>query len=197
MLMAGAAGAAEPDRTGGAGGTLAADPDALDAAARVAERQADHAGLMREYVVRHLSGLDSFAGVLGLFRDQYAAALDAATAGLEASAARAGDLTAAYVTTRRELLAADEAARGGMRRLLDAIGEVTGTCAAGPGEPGGVGAGDLLRAGVPADPLGLPGVPEELAGVRDQVLTLADEVEQAADLAVDLVAYERFVEAAR
>ena len=165
---------------------LRTDHPTLDAAAVVAERQADHLHAADRFVSTHLSDLDAFRGVLSLFRDEYAAALGHVHAGLEASASRAALLGDAFLRCRRLYAAVDEQAAAHLVSMADAVDEVV------PVVPvGHVSAPPPPPLPAPADAPALPDLPDlpmpgEEGGGASPTLGLLDEVAGVQDSAVSL-----------
>ena len=93
-------------------------------AEQASQRQRGNLTSMDEYVREHLSHLDAFGGVLGLFRAEYAAALAATHAGLGGGRDRAVSLGAGFATCRREYEEAEERSRRALDQLTGTVQSV-------------------------------------------------------------------------
>lgn len=94
--------------------------DLLDAG-RAAGSQQGQLTTMDGYVRDHLSRLGAFTGVLGLFRDQYAAALGSVHHGLAAGGDRALALSIGFDTCHRAYTEAEERSRDLLDRLTGSV----------------------------------------------------------------------------
>lgn len=160
----------------------------------VASAQGSHLSTMDRYVRDHLSRTHAFGGVMGLFRAQYSAALEAAHGGLRAGAGGADAVAAGFGTCRREFVEADRSAStaldrmtqtvriAGERKLAAEVAELRGH----PGPWGHV---------VPLHDA-LSGLRDAGSGVRDAGGDLVEEAQELRDTSADLRSYVEFVSGA-
>lgn len=179
------------------------DPDALTSAARLCQRQGEHGDDTARYVATVCTRPEAFQGVLGLFREAYAAALSAAGAGLSASSRLAREVGHGLEAFRDEVVATDETTGERMRRQQRGVASLP-PVVPGLGSLGDLGDGGLggwVSAGPPIDGLGwgdyadegrdaalgdAPGsrrVPRTLEAHADQLRTEwdADDLDKAYD----------------
>lgn len=170
---------------------LAVHADDLVQGKEVAHDQGAHVSTMDRYLREHLSRMHAFRGVLALFGEQYAAAVEAAHGGLRASGSRAGHLAGGFAACRREFAEADAASEKMLDRLTEtvrrpAVGKLEAEVDELRRERGAWGKVVELR-----DALGgLRGSVEDVRG------TWGDVREEAAELSstsADLSSYEEFV----
>ena len=171
-------------------------------AEQASQRQRGNLTSMDEYVREHLSHLDAFGGVLGLFRAEYAAALAATHAGLGGGRDRAVSLGAGFATCRREYEEAEERSRRALDQLTGTVqsvgeGRLEREVATWGREPGAAGRvarltealGRLKDSG---DELG-----ETWGEVRSSWSSVRVEAEELGGTIADLRSYEAFVDGAR
>lgn len=157
------------------------DIGALSATARVCDQQRHHLDRTRGYLDSSCAHLGAFGGVLHLLRGGYAAALDAASDGLDDSVRLARALREGVEAFRDDMVATEEEVEARMRRGAQAAQRVPAFSLVRGGPRGGGGArppGDLLGAG----PAAFPDLIGDVQGLQDQLLDVRDTLGGLDDL---------------
>lgn len=172
--------------------TLRVQADELTAAGQAANGQRENLGSMDRYASDHLSRLGAFTGVLALFRDQYAEALEAVHTGLRADGARSGGLVEGFGTCRREFADADQRSQemlddvtASIRQAAEPKLEAEVAILRAQGGPWG----RMIEAG---DALG--GLTAAANATQGTWSGLQSEVEELAETTDDLRSYAEFVD---
>ncbi|SEC10331.1 hypothetical protein SAMN04489844_1683 [Nocardioides exalbidus] len=154
------------------------DPDALTAASKLASKQHEHIGTIDGYISASCSNFGAFSGVLSLFLGSYESAVSTAHDGLRDSQAVADKVRDAFIGSRDDYLATDEATYDRFRALSSDPSSFPPYDPAGSGNdtPGG----PLSNA--PADGTKLPDLEDKSPGLTDVGKKGLDQVKPGNDV---------------
>jgi len=154
------------------------DPDALTAASRLASKQHDHISTIDDYISSSCSNFGAFSGVLNLFQGSYESAVATAHDGLRDSRAVADKVRDAFLDSRDDYLATDEATYDRFRALAPDPSSFPPYSPAGSGNdtPGGP-LSDAPQGGTK-----IPDLEDKHPGISDGASAVGDKVKPGNDV---------------